>query len=56
MARNGFFLVLVALETDGLSDPLPSAPPSEGSVRFPFRARYSLIMVSNSFCVVIRNT
>ena len=51
MARKGFFL-MDALEADGLSDPLPSL----GIVRFPFLVRYSLIMVSNSFCVVIRNT
>ena len=60
MARNGFFLV-VALVAAGLSEPLPSLPGSEacdcnGIVRFPLRALYSLIMESNSFCVVIRNT
>ena len=58
MARNGFFLA-VALVAAGLSEPLPSLPDSEaceGIVRFPLRALYSLIMESNSFCVVIRNT
>ena len=58
MARNGFFLV-AAFEAAGLSEPLPSFPDNEaceGNVRFPFLVLYSLIMESNSFWVVTRNT